>query len=160
PMLGRVPSWDDQQYLKFEEPRTRPARELLARVPLEDAQHVVDLGCGPGNSTALLRARWPAAQLLGVDHSPQMLSAARRALPAVRLELGDAAAFRAPQPLDVLFANAVLHWLPDHAALFPALLAQLRDGGALALQMPINHEEPSHHAMHKLPSWSQQVTHI
>jgi trans-aconitate 2-methyltransferase len=152
-----MPSWDDRRYLVFGDLRTRPARELLERVPLARAERVVDLGCGPGNSTALLCARWPQAVVLGVDSSPQMLGAAREALPGVEFEQADAAQFRAQQPLDVLFSNAVLHWLPDHAALFPHLLAQLREGGALAVQMPRNHEEPSHRWMRELPGWAQRV---
>src|SRR5687767_2781708 len=113
--------WDDNQYLKFEEERTRPARELLARVPLSAAKNVVDLGCGPGNSTALLHARFPDARLVGIDNSAQMLARARLELPEVTFLAGDAASFRAEEPLALLFANAVLHWLPDHQALVPAL---------------------------------------
>jgi trans-aconitate 2-methyltransferase len=150
--------WDDGQYLKFVDERTRPAEELLRRVPLVAAERVVDLGCGPGNSTALLRARWPQARLTGVDNSPEMLAAARRALPEVEWVEADAAQYRADGPIDVLFANAVFHWLPDHARLFPALLEQLRPGGVLAVQMPHNYQEPSHRAMRELPGpWRQSV---
>ena len=106
--------WNDAQYLKFGDERTRAARELLARVPLERAERVVDLGCGPGNSTALLSERWPNARLSGVDNSPEMLERARRDFPAIEWILGDAGSYRAPEPVDLLFANAVFHWLPDH----------------------------------------------
>jgi len=144
-------SWDDAQYLKFGDERTRAARELLTRVPLERAAQVVDLGCGPGNSTALLRDRWPEAHLIGVDNSPEMLERARKDLPPVasKLEwiLDDAGSFTPPHPVDLLFANAVFHWLPDHAALFPSLVGKIRDGGVLAVQMPHNHDEPSHRLM-------------
>jgi trans-aconitate 2-methyltransferase len=143
-------SWDDVQYLKFGDERTRAARELLARVPLAAARRVVDLGCGPGNSTALLRERWPDAELTGVDNSPEMLERARRDLPEVAWVLADAGAYEPPAPADLLFANAVFHWLPDHAALFPALLGRLRPGGVLAVQMPHNHEEPSHRLMREV----------
>jgi trans-aconitate 2-methyltransferase len=155
-----LPTWDVVQYLKFDDQRTRPARELLGRVPLAAAARVVDLGCGPGNSTALLCARWPSAQVIGVDNSPQMLRAARKALPALEFIEQDAAAFRAEAALDVLFANAVLHWVPDHASLFPALLEQLREGGALAIQMPANHDEPSHRLMRELPGWRERLSHV
>jgi trans-aconitate 2-methyltransferase len=151
-------SWDDAQYLKFGDERTRAARELLARVPLQSAERVVDLGCGPGNSTALLRDRWRQAHVVGVDNSPEMLERARKDLPptasssessASTLEwiLGDAGTFTPPHPVDLLFANAVFHWLPDHAALFPSLIGKLRAGGVLAVQMPHNFEEPSHRLM-------------
>lgn len=153
-----MPTWDDAQYLKFADERTRAARELLARVPLRDAAHVVDLGCGPGNSTALLRERWPAAQLTGVDSSPEMLERARRDQPDIEWALGDARTYMAASPLDVLFANAVLHWVPEHARVFPRLLRQLRGGGVLALQMPNNFAEPSHRLMRELPGpWSARL---
>jgi trans-aconitate 2-methyltransferase len=139
--------WDDAQYLKFADQRTRAARELLARVPLGDAARVVDLGCGPGNSTALLRSRWPAAHLTGVDNSPEMLARARKDLPEVEWVEADVTRYAPAPPVDLLFANAVLQWVPDHARLFPALLERVRSGGVLAVQMPHNFDEPSHRLM-------------
>lgn len=143
-------SWDDRQYLKFADERTRPARELLARVPLAEAARVVDLGCGPGNSTELLHLRWPAAHVMGVDSSPEMLARARRDWPQLEWVQADIEDFRTQGPVDVLFANAVLHWLPGHEALFPELLQQVRPGGALAVQMPESFHEPSHRLMREL----------
>ncbi|MET0389848.1 MAG: trans-aconitate 2-methyltransferase [Polyangiales bacterium] len=145
-----MPSWDDAQYLKFVDARTRPAAELLARVPLLAASYVVDLGCGPGNSTQLLRDRWPGATIVGVDSSPQMLQSARSTLPDVEWVQSDLRDFQPSQPVDVLFANAVLQWLPDHPQLVPKLLSQLRPGGALAFQVPYNFQEPSHRLMREL----------
>lgn len=140
-------TWDHAQYLKFGDERTRAARELLARVPLDGPSHIVDLGCGPGNSTALLRQRWPAARLVGVDNSAEMLERARQEDPSVEWIEGDAGSFEPGAPADLLFANAVFQWLPDHAALFPKLLARVAPGGVLAVQMPHNFEEPSHRLM-------------
>jgi trans-aconitate 2-methyltransferase len=142
-----VAVWNDAQYLKFADERTRAAWELLARVPLARAERVVDLGCGPGNSTALLRERWPDASLSGVDNSPQMLDRARQDFPSIEWILGDAGSFTPAGPVDLLFANAVFHWLPDHATLFPSLMAKLRKGGVLAVQMPLSSGEPSHRLM-------------
>ncbi|MEY4579289.1 MAG: hypothetical protein RL701_3992, partial [Pseudomonadota bacterium] len=116
-----MPTWDDAQYLKFVDARTRPSAELLARIPIAQAHTVVDLGCGPGNSTELLAARWPAAKVIGVDSSLEMLSHARKALPELEWTLGDVRTYRPAQPVDVLFANAVLQWVPDHAQLVPQL---------------------------------------
>jgi trans-aconitate 2-methyltransferase len=154
-------TWDQAQYLKFADERTRPAHELLARVPLTTPERVVDLGCGPGNSTALLRARWPGAQLLGVDNSPNMLQRARQDYPDIEWLEADVAGFAPRAPVDVLFANAVLHWLPDHAALFAKLFAMLRPGGVLAVQMPHNFSEPSHRLMRELPGpWAPRTANV
>jgi trans-aconitate 2-methyltransferase len=143
-------SWDHAQYLKFGDERTRAARELLARVSLERPEHVVDLGSGPGNSTALLRERWPAAHIVGVDNSPEMLARARADYPDLEWVEADAASFEPAQRADLLFANAVFLWLPEHATLFPRLLGRLAPGGVLAVQMPHNFHEPSHRLMREL----------
>jgi trans-aconitate 2-methyltransferase len=159
--LEDMPTWDQAQYLKFADERTRPAHELLARVPLAAPQTVIDLGCGPGNSTALLRARWPAARLLGVDNSPNMLQRARHDYPDIEWLEADVGGFVPEAPVDVLFANAVLHWLPDHAALFEKLFSMLRPGGVLAVQMPHNFSEPSHRLMRELTGpWAPRTTHV
>ncbi|WP_024278180.1 trans-aconitate 2-methyltransferase [Xanthobacter sp. 126] len=139
--------WNASQYLKFEDQRTRPARDLLAAVPLQKAAFVVDIGCGPGNSTEILAQRFPGAELLGLDTSPAMLEAARARLPGVTFALGDASTFTLPKPADLIYANAVLQWVPDHATLLPRLMSLLAPGGVLAVQMPDNLEEPSHVAM-------------
>lgn len=139
--------WSARQYLKFEDERTRPARDLLAQVPLATPDLCVDLGCGPGNSTELVAERFPQAQVMGIDTSPDMLAAARKRLPALRFEAGDAAHFTLERPADLIFANAVLQWVPDHARLFPRLMSLLAPGGVLAVQMPDNLDEPSHAAM-------------
>jgi len=158
-------AWDDQQYLKLPDERTRPAQELLARVPLIEAARVVDLGCGPGNSTALLVARFPDAHVTGVDNSSEMLGARGRDLPGAQWIEADIGLYRAQEPVDVLFSNAALHWLPDHEQLLPALLEQLRPGGALAVQMPRNFQEPSHRLMREtepapdggIASWGERL---
>lgn len=153
--------WDDRQYLKFADERTRPAEELLRRVPLKAAERVFDLGCGPGNSSALLRERWPEARLTGVDNSPEMLRAARKSLPDVEWIEADAASYEPPVPADLLFANAVFHWTPNHEQLFPTLLMRLRPGGVLALQMPHNFQEPSHRAMREVPGpWLKRTAEV
>lgn len=145
-------TWDPAQYLKFAGTRTRAASDLLARVPLEAPSTVVDLGCGPGNSTALLLARWPQARIVGVDSSPEMLMAARASMPGIAWVEGDVASWAPDTSVDVIFANAVLHWLPDHEALLPRLMGCLASGGTLAVQMPMNFEAPAYRLIRDLAS--------
>lgn len=142
--------WNAKLYLKFASERTRPAQELLARIPLNKADRVIDLGCGPGNSTALLAARWPDATVTGVDSSPDMLREARASLPNLSFEQADLASWSAPADTDVLFANAVFQWVPDQISNLKRLLGSLKPGGALAVQMPDNLGEPSHVAMREI----------
>lgn len=153
-----MPTWDDQQYLRFADERTRAARDLLARVPLQAAHTLVDLGCGPGNATALLAERWPQARIVGVDSSAEMLRSARRNLPQLEWVEADLRSWRPDAPVDLIFANAVMQWLPDHTTLLPALLQQLRPGGVLAIQMPRNYHEPSHRLMRETPGpWAPRL---
>ena len=135
-------SWSAQQYVKFEDERTRPVRDLVAAVPTVRAARAADLGCGPGNSTEVLLQRFPGAAVTGVDSSPDMIRDARKRLPDVAFEMVDIAAWRPSERYDVILANAVLHWVPDHATLFPRLVSCLAPGGSLAVQMPDNVAEP------------------
>jgi trans-aconitate 2-methyltransferase len=145
-------TWSAAQYLKFERERTRPVRDLVARIPNADVVSAADIGCGPGNSTEVLREFYPDAHITGVDSSPDMIKAARARLPDIAFEVADIRAWRPKAPLDVILANAVLQWVPDHEALFPALMAQLGAGGTLAVQMPDNLDEPSHRLMGEVAS--------
>jgi len=153
-------SWQPQRYLAFDDHRTRPAADLLARVPLAAPERVVDLGCGPGNSTALLTGRWPGARVTGLDSADTMLAAAReRGLAADWLQ-ADIATWVPDQPVDLLFSNAALHWLPDHATLLPRLLGLLRPGGVLAVQMPCNFRAPSHTTVSEIAAlapWAKRL---
>jgi trans-aconitate 2-methyltransferase len=136
--------WSARQYLKFEDERTRPPRDLLAQVPLQRPRLVVDLGCGPGNSTELLVERFPQSEVIGLDSSRDMLRKARERLPKCTFIEADIATW-APEPrTDLLFANAAFHWLPDHPRVLRRLLEALPAGGVLAVQMPDNTREPCH----------------
>ena len=146
--------WNPALYRRFEDERTRPARDLLARVAFTQASRVVDIGCGPGNSTELLVERFPAARVFGTDTSEAMLQSARERLPRCEFESSDVSTWQPDAPPDVIFANAVLQWVPNHTGLLPRLFSQLAPGGVLALQMPDNMSEPSHRLMRDVASLS------
>jgi trans-aconitate 2-methyltransferase len=140
--------WDPTLYLQFEDHRTRPCRELVARLslPPDEVRLALDLGCGPGNSTNALLRRYPAARVTGVDRSPDMLARARADFPHWNFVHGDLASWQPPADIrgtfDVILANASLQWVPDHAALLPRLASWLRPGGELAVQIPRSDDLP------------------
>ncbi len=136
--------WDAKQYLKFASERTRPAHDLVARIEVEHPRRIADIGCGPGNSTAILRQRWPDADVTGIDSSAEMIDHAKRDHPQSRWIEADATAWQPDDAFDVVFSNAALHWMPDHRRLFARLMRFVRPGGALAVQMPYHYESPLH----------------
>jgi trans-aconitate 2-methyltransferase len=141
--------WEATRYLNFESERTRPARDLLAQVHLTSPSRIVDLGCGPGNSTALLAARYPSAKLTGIDSSPNMLEQARKVLPDASFELGDLRTYTPTGQVDLFYSNAVFQWLKadERGSAIKILLEFQPEGGVLAIQVPDNLDEPSHVAM-------------
>lgn len=136
--------WSPAQYLKFEDERTRPARDLLAQVPELPEGIAFDLGCGPGNSTELIRDRFPEATLSGLDSDENMLVAAAKRLPGITFEKADLANWVPPAGASLFYGNAVFQWLPNHLTIFERLMGALASGGTLAVQMPDNLGEPSH----------------
>jgi len=159
-------TWEPGQYLKYASERLRPALDLLARVPLAAPASAVDLGCGAGNVTRILAERWPGARIVGIDNSDAMLATAREAAADagnVSFRSADLAAWAAtatPSSLDLIYSNAALHWLDDHATLFPRLMGAVAPGGALAVQMPSNFLAPSHVVLQDVaggPRWSAQL---
>jgi trans-aconitate 2-methyltransferase len=142
-----VPTWSSSQYLKFEDERSRPAAELVARIPLESPKKIVDIGCGPGNSTELLVRRWPEASVAGFDTSDNMLEAARKRLPGTTFFKADAQTWAPDPDTDLIYSNATFQWVPGHLDALERLLTALKPGGVLAVQMPDNLTEPSHRAM-------------
>lgn len=156
--------WDPQQYNRFSTERSRPFYELMNRVGATAPGSVADIGCGPGELTADLARRWPEAEVVGVDNSPEMIDAARR-LPEtesakLRFELCDAWAWTPPGPVDVIASNALLQWVPDHEELLIKWLGYLSDGGWLAFQVPANHDQEAHRLLREQagsPQWRDQV---
>lgn len=148
-------NWSPATYLQFEDERTRPARDLLAQVRVERPRQVVDVGCGPGNSTELLTARWPDAEMIGFDTSDKMLAEARKRVPGARFELGDANVWLPEPGTDVVFANAVYQWIPEHLQQLARVLSEIESGGTLAVQMPDNLMQPMHVLMREVAAASR-----
>jgi trans-aconitate 2-methyltransferase len=156
--------WDAAQYLRYSDERARPFFDLIGRVGAERPGYVADLGCGPGNLTAVLARRWPEAEVTGMDGSPAMIEAARRAapglgLPAAAFAVGDVRDWQPPRPPDVITCNAVLQWVPGHGELVVRWADMLAPGGWLAFQLPGNFAgsgSPSHDIVAEMaagPRW-------
>lgn len=139
-------SWNSDQYLKFKAERTQPAVDLLSHVVLQKPAKVLDVGCGPGNSTYLLARCFASANVIGIDNSPEMLQRARQDYPDITFTKMDASGDLASlgDGYDLVFSNAALQWIPEHDLLLPNLLSLLRPGGILAVQIPMNFDEPIH----------------
>ena len=151
-------TWDPERYLAYADERGRPFVELVARIGATDPRRVVDLGCGPGNLTALLKERWPRADVAGVDSSPEMVAAAA-AVAGVGFSVGDVRTWEPAEPVDVLVSNATLQWVPGHLDLLPRLVGHVRPGGWLAFQVPGNFDEPSHTIRRDLAAEEPYVAH-
>jgi len=138
--------WQPAAYLKFGRERTQPSVDLASRIELDRVARILDVGCGPGNSTAVLRARWPAARVTGMDSSPEMIERARADYPQGEWTVADIREWRGDSRFQVVFSNATLHWIPDHENLIPRLFELASPGGVVAAQMPVIHESPVHRA--------------
>ncbi len=145
-------SWNPGQYLKFADHRLRPALDLMGRIPLENPQVIYDLGCGAGNVTRLLADRWPEADVVGMDNSPEMLERSASSESdgfrgRVRWQMGDLADWQPDATPSVFYSNAVLQWVPNHAELVPRLWGMLPAGACFAVQVPLSWDMRSHHLM-------------
>lgn len=148
--------WDAAQYLRYSDERARPFFDLIGRVGAERPGYVVDLGCGPGNLTAVLAERWPGAEVAGLDSSAEMIDAARASVPGLAFELGDVRDWQPGRAPDVITCNAVLQWVPDHLGLVLGWADALAPGGWLAFQLPGNFDQPNHAIigeMARSPRW-------
>ncbi|HEY0247618.1 MAG TPA: methyltransferase domain-containing protein [Gryllotalpicola sp.] len=156
-------SWSPEQYGIFEAQRSRPFADLVARITARSPRRVVDLGCGTGALTATLAARWPEAEVVGVDSSPEMLAAAARgadAAPNLSFVRGDIAEWMPAEGDDVVISNAALQWVPEHRPLLARWFAGLGSGAQLAVQMPANAASPSQTLLRELadsPRWAPRL---
>lgn len=140
--------WNPEKYLQFQKQRTQPAIDLAARVSGVQPRRVIDIGCGPGNSTAVLRSVFPKADVLGIDASKNMVNTAKAKHPDISFALCDA--WDIECDYDLIFSNACLQWIGDHPRLLPHFMSKLNDGGVLAVQMPVNGEEPLFRIIHEV----------
>ena len=155
-----MPQWDADVYLRFANERTQPSIDLVGRIHVDRPRTVIDLGCGPGNSTAVLRNRWPDAKISGLDSSAEMIRTARQSYPEIEWITADAGEWKADAPFDVVFSNALLHWLPNHEVLCRHLLGQVAKGGALAVQLPAHYDSPLHQEILEVsrdPAWNAKM---
>jgi trans-aconitate 2-methyltransferase len=146
-LYGPVTNWDPHHYEQFATERLQPGLDLISRIDSDRPGLVVDLGCGTGRLTALLAERWPGAEVVGLDQSAEMLA---DATPGPRYEQGQIDHWSPSRPVDVIFANASLMWIPDHPRLFPALASHLSPDGVMAVQMPLSWDQPSHRIMREV----------
>lgn len=153
-------TWDPARYLQFADDRSRPFVDLVARVQGDPAT-IVDLGCGPGHLTAVLRGRWPDATIHGVDSSPDMIDKANADNTDDRAtyELADVAKWTAREPVDQIVSNALFQWIPDRLAVIRRLAGLVAPGGTFALQVPANYEAPSHTLLHGISSQPPYAEH-
>jgi len=138
--------WDSRQYLKFKAERTQPAVDLVNRINMDNPEKIIDIGCGPGNSTQVLAVRFPDAYIVGVDKSEDMISAAKKSYPNLDFKLCDAGTelSQFDRDFDIVFSNACIQWIPDHRNLITNMLNLLKRNGILAVQIPMNFNEPIH----------------
>lgn len=154
--------WNPEQYLKFKEERTHPAVDLAQRMELEAPEKIADIGCGPGNSTRVIKNFYPQARVVGFDNSPQMLKQAQKQNPGLEFRFCDVSSGlpELERGFDAVFSNACLQWVPDHPKRIAELLGLLKPGGKLAVQIPMNYEEPVHRIIAELsesPRWCDRL---
>lgn len=159
--MSESPAWDPGQYRRFEAARDRAALDLLLRLPDDlEPREIWDLGCGTGQHAALLKRRHPAARVHGLDASPDMLAEARALPVVVDWRQGDIGVWRPERPVDLIFANASLQWLPDHPSLMPRLADALAPGGVLAVQAPVAHESRQHGVLREVAGAGPWAAHL
>lgn len=156
-----MPQWSPTIYLQYAGERGRPFVDLVARVPSEPAT-IADLGCGPGQLSAVLRSRWPDAQISGIDSSPEMIERARSddVTSGTTYELGDIASWRPDAPVDLIISNAAFQWVPGQLEIIPRLREYVAPGGVLAFQVPNNFAEPSHALLRDLAADARFARHL
>jgi trans-aconitate 2-methyltransferase len=142
--------WNPDLYLKFNQERTQPSIDLVTRIKFESPSKIIDLGCGPGNSTQILVQRWPDASIIGIDNSPAMIEKAKKDYPYQNWEISDAGKDEFSDTYDIIFSNATIQWIPNHAGLFKKLFLSLNEKGLIAIQIPQFWDMPLGKAIEKI----------
>ena len=142
--------WNPELYLKFKNERTAPSIDLLSKIKIDNPGSIIDLGCGPGNSTQILHQKWPHSKLLGIDSSVEMIKKAKEDFPDQNWLAADISEFKSDELYGLVFSNATLQWIPDHEILIPGLFKLVNNNGALAVQVPANNESPLHKALYSV----------
>ncbi len=145
-------NWNPELYLRFQEERTQPAIDLVNRIEMENPDKIIDIGCGPGNSTKILRDKWPNSEILGIDNSGQMIDKAKLNYPEGNWQLADVLDLPGLNEYDIVFSNAALQWIPNHEKLIPYLLKLLKPKGIIAVQLPQNQLSILYKALNQIAS--------
>lgn len=150
-------NWNSNQYLKFKNERTQPAFDLANRICIDNPKNIIDIGCGPGNSTFVLKNRFPNANIIGIDNSADMISKAKSKDSSINFVQADVNEFFAEckDKFDVVFSNACIQWIPNHKDLLSKLMRILKINGVLAIQIPYNYNEPIHKIISKVTTNSK-----
>lgn len=154
--------WDSELYLKFMKQRTQPAIDLAGRLKSYDIHNIIDIGCGPGNSTSVLKKAFPDADITGIDSSPDMIDKATSTYNNINFRCLDASCdlSQLKEKYDLVFSNACIQWISDHKTLLTNFMALLNDDGHLAVQIPVNYKEPIHTIILGLansPEWKAKI---
>jgi trans-aconitate 2-methyltransferase len=159
--MGNNKDWNPELYLKFKEERTQPARDLTARINVENPGKIMDVGCGPGNSTHVLSTKWPESEIIGIDSSASMITSARSNYPDLEWRIEDVTRMETEEKYDIIFSNATLQWIEDQKKLIKNLVKMLKNKGALAVQVPQYHTMPISQAIERVSlnkRWKKQTS--
>lgn len=149
--------WNPEQYLQFKSERTQPAIDLVSRINIAEPQSIIDIGCGPGNSTQILVNRWPNSEVVGLDNSTTMIEKARQDYPKQKWIVDNAENIDSNNKYDLIFSNATLQWIPHHEILLPKLFNCVNPGGAIAVQIPKFKNMPINVAIETVANYSNWI---
>jgi len=153
--------WNPELYLKFKEERTQPAIDLAGRINIENPEKIMDVGCGPGNSTNVLSSRWPESEIIGIDNSASMIESAQINYPRMEWKVEDVTKMETEEKYDIIFSNATIQWIQDQEKLINDLVKMLKDKGALAVQVPQYRNMPVSQAIERVSlnkKWKEQTS--